>query len=148
MQLEGNIQFGLTEATLEDFSGDVSSLTINTVMQKTTRPKTFASAREESRKSGLVDRVGINFFNDERDPLGFWLLCWEAQRDDSTDDDRQPGELFFSATYSTDPVNPSTNPRFTGWVLVEDLTTGGTVGEWKQQNKTWDAREVTKEAGS
>lgn len=148
MQLEGNIQFGLAPDALTDFSGDISSLTINTTMQTTTRPKTFESAREEQRKSGLTDAVGINFFNDERDPLGFWLLCWEAQRDDSEDDGRKPGELYFSATYSTETPDPETNPTFTGWVLVSDLTTGGTVGEWKQQNKTWPAREVTKEEGS
>lgn len=148
MQLEGNIQFGLAPDDLNDYSGDISSLTLNTVIQTTAKPKTFALAVEEQRKSGLTYSIGINFFNDERDPLGFWLACWDAQRDDTTEDGRQPGELYFSATYSTDEPDPDTNPTFTGWVLVSDLTTGGTVGEWKQQNKTWPAREVTKETGS
>jgi len=148
MQLEGNIQFGLSPDTLTDFSGDISSLVLNTTVQTTTRPKTFASAVEEKRKSGLVYSMRINFFNDELDPLSFWLMCWDAQRDDSTDDGRQPGELYFSATYTTDAPDPETNPEFTGWVLVEGLDTGGTVGEWKQQNQTWSAREVTKAEGS
>lgn len=144
MQLEGNIQFGLAPDALEDFSGEISSLVLNTVIQKTTRPKTFASAVEESRKSGLAYSMRINFFNEETDPLSFWLMCWDAQRDDSTDDGRQPGELYFSANYTTGPADPETNPTFTGWVLIEGLDTGGTVGEWKQQNQTWSAREVTK----
>lgn len=144
MQLEGNIQFGMSPDTLVDYSDDISALTLNTQVQTTTKPKTFASAREEQRKSGLVDAVTINFFNDERDPMGFWLACWDAQRDDTTADGRQPGELYFSATYTPDPPDPDTNPTFTGWVLVGDLDTGGTVGEWKQQSKTWPARSVTK----
>jgi hypothetical protein len=149
MQLEGNIQFGLSPDSLTDYSDEISSLTLNTQTQTTSRPKTFASAREEQRKSGLVDSVGINFFNDERDPLGFWLLCWDAQRDDSQASGREPGELYFSAQYYTEEQVGvgQENPTFTGWVLVGDLDTGGTVGEWKQQSKTWPAREVDHDGG-
>jgi hypothetical protein len=149
MQLEGNIKFGLDPSSLEDFSDEVSSLLITTTINTTTRPATFANASPENRKGSLSDAVAVNFFQEESDPSGLWLLVWQAQRDDETDTDgRAPGELYFSATFKPGPADPSTNPQFEGWLLPTALATGGTVAEWKQQSQTWSARELIKVDGS
>lgn len=145
MQLEGNIRFGLSPSALTDFSDEVSSLTINTTINTTTRPPTFGNARPEERKGSLSDAVAVNFFNDESDPTSLWLLVWEAQRDDTTDTGgREPGEIYFSATFKPGAADPDTNPQFEGWLLPTALATGGTVSEWKQQNQTWPGRSIVK----
>lgn len=150
MQLEGNIRFGLAPTTLADFSDEVSSLMITTTINTTTKPPTFASARPEQRKGSLSDAVAVNFFHEESETTGLWLLVWNAQRDDTTDaEGRQPGELYFAASFKPGDVDPDTNPEFRGWLLPTAHATGGTVAEWKQQNQTWQARELVKvDAGS
>lgn len=145
MQLEGNIRFGLTPTALADFSDEVSSLMITTTINTSTRPPTFAAARPENRKASISDTVAVNFFHEESDPTSLWLLVWQAQRDDDTlDEGRQPGEIYFSATFKPGPADPDTNPQFEGWLLPTANNTGGTVSEWKQQNQTWSARELIK----
>lgn len=145
MQLEGNIKFGLDPLTLADFSDEVSSLVITTTINTTTRPPTFASARPQQKKGSLSDTVAVNFFQEESDATGLWLLIWDAQRDDDTDTGgREPGEIYFSATFKPGLADPDTNPQFEGWLLPTALNTGGTPSEYKQQNQTWPARELTK----
>lgn len=145
MQLEGNIRFGLSAASLTGYSDEVSSLVITTTINTTTRPPTFGNARPEDRKGSLSDAVAVNFFQEESDPASLWLLVWEAQRDDTTTTGgRSPGELYFSATFKPGTADPDTNPQFEGWLLPTALDTGGTVAEWKQQGQTWSARELIK----
>lgn len=145
MQLEGNIKFGLGPNSLSDFSDEVSSLVLTSTINTTTKPPTFASAKPEQKKGSISDAAAINFFQEESDATGLWLLVWGAQRDDDTDTDgRAPGEIYFSATFKDGAADPDTNPQFEGWLLPTALNTGGTVSEWKQQNQTWPVRDLTK----
>jgi len=136
MQLEGNIKFGVDPDTLIDYSDEISSLMINYSRNPVTVPATFGNAKERERAGSGKDQVTINFFHDESDAAGFWAECWDAAHSES-------GELYFTATFKPGPVAPD-NPQFEGWVTVLDLDTGGTVGEWKQQSKTWPARDVAR----
>jgi hypothetical protein len=147
MQLEGNIMFGLGPSALVDYSDEVSSLVITSTINTTTRPPTFANAKPEQKKGSISDVAAVNFFQEESDAAGLWLLVWDAQRDDDTvTDGRDPGEIYFSATFKPGDADPDTNPQFEGWLLPTALNTGGTVSEWKQQNQSWPVRDLTKVA--
>jgi|SRR5690606_25765237 len=142
-QLKGHIRFGMSPDSLTDYSGEIAQLTLNQQLQTTTRPKTFADPSEQQRKSGEVDSVTIQFFHDEAEAAGFWRAVWQARKDDTTTaNGRKPGELYFAARFKPGPADPVTNPEFGGWVLCSDLDTGGVVGEFKNQTKTWPARDV------
>lgn len=137
IQLEGEIRFGsaLTLASMTDYSDEVSSLVINLTREQKDRPATYGVPRTEKRLGAEADQVTLNFFGDEAEPTGLWVAFFEAFRTDS-------GELYFSAKYK-DGVASATNPRFTGIISIADLDAGSTVGEWKQQSKTYPAREVS-----
>jgi hypothetical protein len=137
IQLEGEIRFGsaLTLATMTDYSDEVSSLVLNLSRAQVERPATYGVPRTEQRLGAETGQAAINFFGDESEPTGLWIAFFEAFRTDS-------GELYFSAKYK-DGAASATNPRFTGIISIADIDTGSTVGEWKQQSKTYPIREVS-----
>jgi hypothetical protein len=143
IQLEGSIKFGIPEADgsilaadLDEFGLEISSLVIGRTRQNVSKPPTFGDASINQRAGALEEALTINFFNDETVATSFWALCWEAI-------ETTPCELYFEATM-VDAVPSATNPIFSGYVMVADLDSGGTVNEFKQQSKTWPARGVTK----
>lgn len=129
IQLDGEIQFGTAPDALTDYSNEVSSLIINMTRPGVERPATYGTPRTETRLGPRQDQVTINFFSDEDEPDGLWTEFYEAM---NTDD----GELYFSGRHSL------TGRTWTGIIGVADLDAGTTVGEWKQQSKTFPAREV------
>jgi hypothetical protein len=137
IQLEGEIRFGsaLTLATMTDYSDEVSSLMLNFTRNQVERPPTYGVPRAEQRLGAETQQATINFFGDESEPTGLWVAFFEALRTTDT------GELYFSAKYK-EGVASATNPRFEGIIAIADMDAGTTVGEWKQQSKTYPARDV------
>jgi hypothetical protein len=134
IQLGGNIQFGPAPGSLVSYSNDISSVVLNRRRPGQTKPATFGEP-ETTQKAGADEyQLTVNFFHDEGDVANFWAGVWDAM-------DTDAGELYFEATLKPGTVS-ATNPKFTGYVVLVDLDTGGTVGQWKQQGKTWPARAV------
>lgn len=139
IQLAGNLQLGPDVPGLANYSDQISSLVLNRRRPGVTRPATFGDPTTQQRPGADEYQVTINFFHDEGDANSFWAEAWAAM-------DTATGELYFEGTFGPGAANPATNPKFTGWIQLVDLDTGGTVGEWKQQSKTFPARNVTKVA--
>lgn len=137
IQLEGEIRFGsaLTLAGTTDYSDEVSSLILNFTRAQVERPPTYGVPRSEQRLGAETQQGTINFFGDESEPTGLWIAFFEALRETDS------GELFFSAKYKSGAAS-ATNPRFEGIISIADLDAGSTVGEWKQQSKTYPMRDV------
>lgn len=137
IQLEGEIRIGtaLTLAATTDYSDEVSSLMVNVTREQVTRPATYGTPRTEQRLGARSDQVTLNFFSDEAEPTGLFVAFWEAFLTDE-------GELYFSAKWKAGAA-AADNPRVTGIISIADLDAGTTVGEWKQQSKTYPAREVS-----
>jgi hypothetical protein len=134
-QLYGEIMFGLTATTLDDFSDEVSVLTIDESRQQVGVPPTYGVPRAQTRL-GAEDpaSVGLTFHSDESVPTGLWALMRDAFKTDS-------GDLYFSAKYNNTAAGAS-NPRFTGIISVATTMAGTAVGEWKQQARTFPGRDV------
>lgn len=135
IQLEGEIKFGTDPNDLTDYSDEVSSLVLTTTRAQVERPATYGVPRTEQRLGARSDMVTLNFFSDESVPDGLWAEFYAAAT--TTDS----GEVYFSAKFADGPTS-ATNPLFTGILAIAEMDTGTTVGEWKQQSKTYPARSV------
>jgi len=123
-QLEGNITIGAT-----DHSDDITSLVINGTKATTEGGKTFGDASPTTEVGGAEWSVTINFNHDEGASDNVWSTLYTAFLTDSS-------EAAFTATLKDEAVS-ATNPEWSGTIIVTDLDIGGTVGDKKQQSKTY-----------
>lgn len=144
-QLTGNIRAGLTPATAQDVSDEVTRYLVNEKLETQERRKSFANVSPTRLKSGIVGELGIDFDTDlDTVTTSFRELARTAMYDDATGsgDGRNPGELWVAGTEKPGAVSAS-NKLVGGWALVEDLDIfGGTPGEVKSQSKTWRLRDI------
>jgi hypothetical protein len=133
-QLEGNIQLGTGPGSVTDYSLDISALVINRRRNTVTKPGTFGNPVVEEKASTNQYTVTAVFAGNEGDATGVWAEIWDAMDTDAS-------EVYFEGTFKEGAVSAS-NPKFTGYIIVTDTDAGGTVGELKQQSKTWPARGV------
>lgn len=129
IQLGGNITVNAV-----DYSEDIAEFVIQRKRPGTTRPATFGDPTVQQKAGADEYMVSINFFHDEGDASNFWAEAWAAM-------DTASAELPFTGTFKPGAVSP-TNPKFTGILVLTELDTGGKVGDWKGQQKTFPAHTV------
>ena len=126
-QLEGNITIGAT-----DHSADITSIVITGTKATTEGGKTFADASPTVEVGGAEYSVTINFNHDEGDASNVFATLYTAFLTDSS-------EVAFTGTFKDEAVS-ATNPEWSGTIIVTDLDIGGTVGDKKQQSKTYPVK--------
>lgn len=128
IQLEGNIKFGATFATLTDYSAEVTQLTIHKARNTVEVPGTFFNAQADQRAGTKNHTLEVVFFTDMAT-----TSLWDELE---TAIETSTAEVWWGATFFTGGVSAS-NPHYYGKAIVTNLDTGGVVGDLRSQSLTF-----------
>ena len=127
VQTTGSVKFGPAAGTLTDYSASVTSLSFEQEADEQTIPATFASGEVGYEPGPKVRRMAINFLT-ESIPTGLYDE-FETAFEGGT-------SVFFETTFKTGAVS-ATNPKFTGEIVIDSLSLGGTRADIRQQSRTY-----------
>ena len=134
IQLHGEIKLAAVGHPLVDFSDVVSTLMINTKREAVADPPTYGRPTKETVLGSAEDQVTLVFRYEESTTSGLWAVLYDAARNGD-------GEIQFSALYQDGAIG-NTNRGFTGVFMVADIDTGAPVNQFRQQSKTFPAKNI------
>ncbi len=129
-QLEGNILFGISDATTTDVSDEVFVLKLEETRAENTRRPSFANARRSARAGAITETCEIEF-EENLDPS-----VSSAHKEIRAAIRRDDAKMYVSGTLKPGAVGPD-NLRYYGYVVVTGVSTGGEVGEELEQSWTY-----------
>jgi hypothetical protein len=133
-QLEGSIKFGADSGSAVEVGTEVFSLKLIEERATNTRRPTFANAVESVRAGASKNMFEVEF-EETLDPSTSLAhkAVTAAVRSDS-------GEMYVEGTLKPGTVSAS-NPKYSGTVIVDSVSTGGEVGSELEQSHTWTVNE-------
>lgn len=135
VQRDAVVQLGADSGSLTDYSSEVSEFIINEQRLLTQKSPSFGSPTTEQKASSGTATVTITFAANPHATTGLLAAMRTAQA-------TVAGELYFDVKYGSASVS-SSNPKFTGYIVVSDIDTGGRIGEVRRISKTFPARSVS-----
>lgn len=131
----GLIQLGLTPGGLANYSGDFrlfECVRSRALFQKAPTP---ASPTIDMKAGAISHVVNCELATNEGDGTGIWQLLWEAQGTTTA-------EVYFSVVTGRGSVS-ATNPKFTGYLVVAELSFGSAPSAVRSQSRSFPARAVS-----
>jgi hypothetical protein len=134
IQLHGEIKLAPVGDSLVDYSDVISTLMINTKRATVDDPPTYGRPTTEKALGAPEDQVTLVFRYEESNTSGLWAVLYDVMRNGD-------GEIKFSALFQDGAIGAS-NRGFTGVFMVADLDTGAPVNAFRQQSKTFPAKDI------
>jgi hypothetical protein len=135
LQRRAVIELGADAGSLTDYSAEVSEFVINQQRILVQKAPSFGSPATEQKAGSGTATVSMTFAANPHSTTGVLAEMRTAQATTT-------GELYFEVRYSSAAVSAS-NPKFTGYIVVADMDTGGRIGEVRRISKTFPARAVS-----
>ncbi len=134
-QFAGVFELGPDADTLTDYTCDISALVITAGRATVVKAPSMSNPATEQKAASAFGTVSMVFTSNPNDASGLWQAMYVAQQ-------TRTGELFFQVRYATGSVS-SSNPKFTGYIVVAELDTAAPVGEIRRQSKSFPARDLS-----
>ncbi len=134
-QFAGVFELGPDSGSLVDYTCDISTFLITEGRATVVKAPTMSNPATEQKAGSGFGTVSMVFTSNPNDATGLWQAMRAAKQ-------TRTGELFFQVRYSTAAVG-SSNPKFTGYMVVAELDTGAPVGEIRRQAKSFPARDLS-----
>jgi hypothetical protein len=134
-QFDCVFKLGVDAGSLTDYSAQVSEVFINQRRSTVVKAPSFGSTSFEEKAGATGASLSITLDGSPHATAGILAELRAAQATTS-------GELYFEWRASGAAVSAS-NPKFTGFIVVSDIDTGGRVGEVRRISKTFPARSVS-----
>lgn len=131
----GLIQLGLDPGSLANYSGDFrlfECVRSRALFQKAPTP---VSPEIEQKAGAASAVVNCEFATNEGDATGIWQLLSAAIGTDSA-------EVYFSVVVGRGSVS-ATNPKFTGYLVVAELSFGSVPNQVRSQTRSFPARAIS-----
>jgi hypothetical protein len=131
----GLIQLGLDAGSLVNYSGDFKLFECVRTRALVQKAPSFGSPEIEQKAAAVSHVVNCELATNEGDATGIWQLLWDAQATTT-------GEVYFSVVVGRGSVS-ATNPKFTGWLVVDELSFGSAPDSVRSQTRSFPARAVS-----
>ncbi len=134
-QFGGVFQLGPDAGSLTDYTCDITAFVITEGRATVVKAPSMSNPVTEQKAAAAFGTVAMTFAGNPGDATGLWQEMRAAMQTTS-------GELFFQVRYGTAAVS-SSNPKFTGYIVVGELDTGAPVNEFRRQAKSFPARDLS-----
>ena len=129
------IMLGPDAGSLTDYSCAFQTFQINERRNTVVKAPTPSSPAFEEKAGAGQASVSVVFLSAFVATSGLWAELFTAMG-------TRTAELYFEYTPADDTVSAS-NPKRTGYIVVNDLDTGAPAFEARRQSKTFPARDVS-----
>jgi hypothetical protein len=128
VQGKGIAEFGPTGA-LVDYSDQITNVTFTHSAQEVEIPATYATGETDNEIGAKTHTMQVDFLD------GIAAADFSAELYDAYD--TNDGEVDFDIVFDADVAVGVNNKRYTGTLVVTNLTHGGAVGAVRTQSQTY-----------